>query len=121
MMKPAEQYEYIHGQVTRPGFVVLDGETEERSFNEMGAQGWMLYPPNGTIAYFYRPVSLVQQIETKELDVPVIMHPSDWNDIHLHKDENGAYFFDQEPDKAVDYPPANPRPGKLPAKPRSRR
>jgi hypothetical protein len=98
MMKPAEQYEYTHGQVTRPGYVVLDGETEERSFNDMGAQGWMLYPPNGTIAYFYRPVSLVQQIEVKEL---------------------AAYT--EATAQAVDYPPSNPRSGKLPAKPRSRR
>ncbi len=98
MMKPAEQIEYTHGTVTRPGFVVLDSEQGERSFNDMGAAGWMLYPPNGTVAYFWRPVSLVQQIEVKEL---------------------AAYT--EATAQAVDYPPANPRPGKLPAKPRSRR
>jgi hypothetical protein len=43
-------------------------------------------------------VSLVQQIEVKEL---------------------AAYA--EATAQAVEFPPANPRPGKLPAKPRSRR
>ncbi len=108
-MKPAEQIEYVHGQVTRPGFVVLDGETEERSFNNMGAQGWMLYPPNGTIAYFYRPVSLVQQLETK--DQAQAMYDAIGLIRQLGSDDPHNAM------KPVDYPPANTRPGKAPSMP----
>lgn len=67
-----EYYEYTYGQVTRPGYVVLDGEEGERSFNELGAQGWEMYAPNGTVAYFKRRVAdpNVPVLETKVVDFP---------------------------------------------------